>query len=126
MRTAAQRIAKYRARMVSSCIDPTLSAINAAQLANYTQYLLDFYPNQVQLRNLLDAAGLQPIEYGAYEAYHGELYGLTKRFSGASLVAAKETLVAKWSDTQHIGSAAATLLNQIADVVYHITSESSP
>lgn len=126
MRTANQRIQKYLARMVSTQLDPTLASVNAQQLENFSTYVLDFYPNQVQTREILDAAGLQPIAYGGYEAYHGELYALTKRFSGASLQAAYETLVAKWIDTMHLGAAAETLLREIALVVYHISPPEEP
>jgi hypothetical protein len=126
MRTLQQRIKKYQARALSSLIDPVLLTVNAQQLENFTAYEIEFYPNQVQLRVLLDGAGLMPIDYAAYEAYHGELFHICKHFSGPSAVLAKNALVDKWSDAQHLGAGAATLLNQIAEVIYHFEHEGTP
>ncbi len=126
MRTDAQRIAKFNARMLSSLLDPTLAAVNAKAAENYSAYIIDFYPNQVAVRALCSAAGILPVKYGAYEAYHGELYHLSKVCTGDAFVAAVAILVAKWADTQHLGPAAATLLNQIAEDVYHVSGLSTP
>jgi hypothetical protein len=126
MRTAAQRIAKYEARMLSSLVDPTIAAAQALASANFKAYVQSFYPNQLALREILNAAGLQPIVYAAYEAFHGELFHLAQAFNGASLVAAFETLVAKWIDVQHLGPAAETLLREIGSTIYHIEELSTP
>lgn len=85
MRTAAQRIAHYNARMVSSLIDPVLTAVNAVASANFTAYAIDFVPKQTAAFAVLDADGVKgPIRF-MYAAYFGELYGLTKRFAGGAL-----------------------------------------
>jgi hypothetical protein len=126
MRTDAQRIAKYNARMLSSIVDPVLAAVNQKACENFSTYIIDFYPNQTQMRALLSVAGILPVKFGAYEAYHGELYHLTKVCTGASLVAAASNLIDKWSDTQHLGAGAATLLAQIAEDVYHIVISGTP
>jgi hypothetical protein len=126
MKTAAQRIAKFEARMLSSLLDPTLAAVSAKAQVNYTAYIMDFYPNQLALRGYLSGAGILPVKYGAYEAYHGELYHLSKVCTGDAFVAAVGILVAKWADTQHLGAAAATLLNQIAEDIYHVSGLSTP
>ncbi len=126
MKTAARRIASYNARMLSTLVDPTLAAVNAKQVANFEAYVMDFYPNQVQMRTLLSAAGIHPVKYLAYEAYGGELFHLTKVCSGAALVAATEILTDKWSDTAHLGAGASVLLTQIAKVVYHVVISGSP
>lgn len=126
MKTASQRITKYEARMVSSLLDPVIAAVNAKAVVNFTAYVVDFYPNQVALRALLNAAGILPAVMGGYEAFHGELYHLAKTCAGPSLVAASDILVAKWSDTAHLGSGAAALLTSIATDIYHITGLSTP
>jgi hypothetical protein len=126
MKTDAQRIAKYNARMLSSLLDPTVAAVSALATANYNSYITDFYPNQLALRALLSAAGILPIRFAAYEAYHGELYHLSKVCTGDAFVAAVTILVAKWADTQHLGAGAATLLNQIAEDIYHVSGLSTP
>jgi metal-dependent HD superfamily phosphatase/phosphodiesterase len=126
MRTSAQRIARYNARMLSTQIDPTLAAVNAKACENFSTYVIDFVPNQTQMRALLSAAGILPVKYGAYEAFHGKLYHLSKVCSGPALLAATQILVDKWSDTQHLGATASTLLMQIADTVYHVAGLSTP
>jgi hypothetical protein len=126
MKTEAQRRAHYEARMLTTLIDPTLSATSAKQAENYAAYLLDFYPNQVQMRTLLSAAGILPMRFGAYEAFHGELYHLYRVCTGDSLVNAAVILIDKWSDTAHLGAGAVTLLNQICTVVYHIAFPGTP
>ena len=126
MKTDAQRIAHYNARMLSTIVDPVLAAVNAKACVNFGTYVMDFYPNQVQTRTLLSAAGILPVKFGAYEAYHGELYHLTKVCEGPALIAAVTNLIDVWSDTQHLGAGAAPLLTEIAEVVYHIVFLSTP
>lgn len=126
MRTCQQRIAKYTARMVSSLIDPVLAVVNAKAAANFTSYVLDFYPSQVALRTLLSDAGIMSIDFGAYEAYHGELYHATKVCTGVALVSLAQALIDKWSDTAHLGAAASVLLALIATDIYHINFLGTP
>lgn len=96
MRTAAQRIAHYNARMQSTLIDPVLTAVNAAAVANYTAYAIDFVTKQVAMRAVLDGDSIMgPIRF-MYEAYFGELYGLTQRFSGPALDAMAQVLHDKY------------------------------
>lgn len=96
MKTAAQRIAHYEARMLSSLIDPVLTAINAAAVANYTAYAIDFVPFQSQLQAQLDTDSiLGPIRL-LYEAYFAELYGLKKRMSGPALNAMGQVMHDKY------------------------------
>jgi hypothetical protein len=126
MRTCAQRIAKYKARMLSTLVDPVLASISAMAVENFTTYAVDFVPNQTQMRGLLSAAGILPVKFGGYEAFHGELYHLTKVCTGHSLALAANILVSKWSDTQHLGAGATVLLAQIAADVYHIVIIGTP
>jgi len=121
MRTTAQRIAAYNARMLSSLIDPVLSAVNAAAIENFSAYVIDFVPNQVALRVILNDEGVDLIDVAAYEAFHGELYGLSKRFAGPALQAAYCILVAKWADTAHLGAAAQAILERIGLDIYTLT-----
>jgi len=116
MRTDAQWIAAYNARMLSSLIDPTLAAKVTQQQANFAIYETDFYPKQVQLRTILDAQGAHNWQIGAYEAYHGELYHIAKVSSGTAAVAAATILVAKWEDL----GLTAGILKLIANDIYGI------
>jgi len=118
MRTAQQRIAKYNARMLSSLIDPTLSAMQALQAANFSAYELDFYPKQVAFRAVLATYSMPTPQIAAYEAFHGELYHLSKVTDGIMLTAAVTVLVAKWVDAAFLGAGSAAVLKDIANTVY--------
>jgi hypothetical protein len=96
MRTDAQRIAAYNARMLSSLVDPTLSAVNTMACDNFATYATDFYAAQQQLRVLLDGWGIATPQYFAYEAFNGEMYHLSKVASGPSAVLMATALVAKY------------------------------
>ena len=96
MRSAAQRIAAYNARMQSSQIDPTLTAQNALQMANFAAYIADWYPLQVTLRGWLDAQGFSGNIAFMYEALAGECYSVYRRFSGPSAIAEATILNAKY------------------------------
>jgi len=96
MKTDAQRIAAYNARMLSSLIDPTLSAVNTMAVANFGAYATNWYPKQQTLRGILDAAGIATAQYFGYEAFAGEMYHVSKVSSGASAVITGTALVAKY------------------------------
>jgi len=117
VRTAAQRIAHYNARMQSTLIDPVLTAVNAAAVANYTAYAIEFVPLQSATNAQLDTDGITGAPRLMYHAYSGELYGLTKRFSGTALDAMAQIIHDKW---EALGCATATLID-IASTVYGIT-----
>lgn len=119
MRTASQRIAKYEARMLSTLVDPVLSAVNMQQITNFTSYIQDFYPNQLQLRVILNASGNHPDKFAAFEAFHGELYHLSKVAQGPALLAAAAVLGGKWATI--LGPAQVATLKQIALDIYAIT-----
>lgn len=113
MKTDAQRIAAYNARMLSSLVDPTLSAVATMATANYAAYSTDFYALQAQLRALLDGYGISTSMYFGYEAFNGEMYHLSKTASGASAVLVATALVAKYVsyflDAAHLKDIAFTL-----------------
>jgi len=116
MRTDAQRNAAYNARMQSSLVDPTLSAIQAMAVANFSAYSTNFYTKQVQLRALMDGWGISTSAYFGYEAFNGEMYHLAKTASGASAVLVATALVAKYVSMFLV----AANLKEIAEDLYSI------
>lgn len=120
MRTAAQRIAKYNARMVSSQLDPVRAAVTAAAQANYLGYAQEFVPRQESLRAILDAKGIDTAQYVFYEAYNGELYHLWKTAAGASLITAATAVEGRWAHASRLGAGAAATLKEIALTVWNI------
>ena len=120
MRTTAQRIAKYNARMVSSQIDPVRAAVTAAAQANYQAYATEFVPRQEALRAILDAKGIDTAQYVFYEAYNGELYHVWKTASGASAIIAATAIQGRWAHASRLGAGAAATLKEIASTVWSI------
>jgi len=120
MRTTAQRIAKYNARMLSSLVDPVLSAAQAQQQANFASYAIDFVPKQQGLRAIMSDEGISVYQMAGYEAFHGEVYTASKKYSGAALQAEFCILVAKWADTAHLGAAAQAILERIGADLYSL------
>jgi hypothetical protein len=82
--------------MQSTLIDPVLSAMQAQQQANFSAYITQFYPYQVELRNWLDSKGIIGIAAFKYEALNGETYREWRKFSGDSRIAALTALKAKY------------------------------
>jgi ABC-type Zn2+ transport system substrate-binding protein/surface adhesin len=114
MRTAAQRIAKYNARMVSSLLDPVRTALQTQQQANYSAFTTEYVPKQEQLRAILDALGIDTAQYVFYEAYFGELYHVWKTSAGASAVVAATAIEGRWAHASRLGVDAAATLKAIA------------
>lgn len=120
MRTAAQRIAKYNARMVSSLLDPVRTALQTQQQNNYAAYATEFVPYQQQLRALLDGYGIDTAQYVFYEAYVGELYHVYKTSAGASAVIAATAIQGRWAHASRLGVGAAARLKAIALALFNI------
>jgi hypothetical protein len=120
MRTAAQRIAKYNARMVSSQLDPVRAALVAQQQANYLAYATDFVPFQQDLRVLLNGYGIDPSQFVYYEAYVGELYHVYKTTAGASAVIAATAIAGRWAHASRLGIGVAARLKAIALSLFNI------
>jgi len=97
MRSGAQRTAAYDARMQSSQIDPTLTAVNAQQMANHAAHVAVFYPKQVLLRDFLNLNGFTGPTAFKYEALNGEMYHASRCFAGPALVAEGVILKAKYT-----------------------------
>ncbi len=86
MRSEAQRVAAYDARMQSSQIDPALTAMNALQMANHAAHVAYIYPKQVVLRDLMDTWGISgPVAF-QYEAVFQVCYRIDRRFAGPAAV----------------------------------------
>jgi len=118
MRTDAQRIAKYNARLLSSLIDPTLSAMFTQQKANFASHASAFYIKQQALRVIINAQAIPPWAVFGIEAFHGELYKYSKQYAGAMLDLRALMLCNKWGDVAHLGVALRPLLVDISLALY--------
>jgi len=118
MRTDAQRIAKYNARMLSSLVDPTLSAVNTLQKARYAAHASSFYIKQQALRVIINAQSLPPWAVFGVEAFNGEMYKYSKQYAGAMLDLRALMLCNKWGDASHLGAALRPLLVDISLALY--------
>jgi hypothetical protein len=117
MKTAAQRIAHYNARMSSSLIDPVLTAVNAIAQANYLTFASDITQKQIDTVAVLDTDGIGAAFRYLYLAYSNQLYHLSKFYSGTALVTEATILHAKYV-AQFLATAT---LKKIALNVYTIT-----
>lgn len=120
MRTAAQRIAKYNARMVSTLLDPVRTALQTQQQQNYAAYAIEYVPKQQQLRALLDANGIDASQYVFYEAYAGELYHVWKTATGSSAVITATAIEGRWAHASRLGPGVAAFLKTIAVDLFNI------
>ena len=118
MRTDAQRIAKYNARVLSSLIDPTLSAMFTQQKANYASHASAFYIKQQALRVIINAQAIPPWAVLGIEAFNGEMYKYSKQYAGAMLDSRALMLCNKWGDVAHLGVALRPLLIDISLALY--------
>ena len=128
MRTDAQRIARYNARMSASLLDPVRLAVITAQKAHFAAYATEWVPIQEALNTLLSNIGIPIFRFAAYTAFAGEIYHLTKHFQGQTLADACNIIVAKWSDVAHLGetgtdtSLVLPTLQAILNDVFHMTT----
>lgn len=117
MRTEAHRNAAFQARMLSTLVDPTLAAKNALAVASYQAYTAIFVPKQIQLRAILNGLSIPTVQFFPYEAFHGELYHISRTCSGLAAIATATILVAKWGAYPNMALVA---LKQIAFDLYGI------
>ena len=96
MRSAAQRIAAYDARMVSTLIDPVLVAVAPLAKANFDAYATEFAIKQEALRQLLNALSVPTTDFFTYEAFNGEIYHLWTVAAGEAAITTATPLVAKY------------------------------
>jgi len=97
LRSAAQRIDAYNARMVSSLIDPKIAAVNTAAKANFAAHVTPYVAFQQLVHQYLDSEGALPVEYFNYNAYAGEIWHIDKHFSGAAAIAAGGDMVIRYT-----------------------------
>jgi hypothetical protein len=97
MKSDVLRIQHYEARMQSTLLDPTVTAVQPLAVANYTAYVTEYYPYQVQERTILLDEGVKSYLYGMYEAMTGQFYHLYKVALGNPLVADFTAIQAKWT-----------------------------
>lgn len=117
MKSAAQRIAHYNARMQSSLVDPVLSAVSVQQQANYAAYAVDFYPFQTLLRNWLNTEGIGVFDYFRWEALNGECYRAYRSTSGAAAIFEFTALQVKYIDMGLIAADIKDMMTSVWSVV---------
>jgi hypothetical protein len=117
MRTAAQRILDYNARMQSSLIDPTNTAVNPVAQANFTTKTMDLYAKQQQLVNILNSNAVVSYQWARWFAMFGEMYKAYGKMSGGTIVLRFIEIVAKW-EARGVGHGGAV---QVAFDIFAVT-----
>lgn len=104
MRSAAERIAAYEARMQSTQIDPVLTSVSAQAQANFATYATEWVAKQTSVHQYLDAQSVWPAEYFNYSAFAMEVFHVSKHFSGTAAINAAQDLDIKFvmMQCQHI------------------------
>lgn len=95
---AAERIAHYNNRMVSSQIDPVLAAVNVTAMANYAAHAIEWTALLAAVHNHLAANGVNPASWFLYDGFAGEMYHLVNKtgVTGAAAIAAANDFCVKW------------------------------
>jgi hypothetical protein len=98
MVSAATRIARYNLRMVSSQIDPVLSAVVASARANFAADAIVQTDLLASVHAHLSDNNVDPASWFTYDGFAGEMYHLTVKTgaTGGSAVAAANDLCVKW------------------------------
>lgn len=103
--------------MLSTQIDPTLTAMFSQQVANFTAHVADAYPLQLTLRGVLDGLGISGPPALIYHSYSAELYGIGAKFSGPAAVAGALALSRKYTE---LGATPAVIC-QVGSAVHGVT-----
>jgi hypothetical protein len=96
MKSLAEKIANYEARMQSSLIDPAYAARNADAQTNYGAYATEYTAIQQSLHQYLDTAGVRLESYFQYNAFMSECYHISKRAAGLTATANMSAVAAKY------------------------------
>jgi hypothetical protein len=121
MKPASTRIAHYNNRMLSTSLDPTISAVATSVAANYKTFADDYVIKQGGLHAILDPAGVPLVAFAAYNAFNGRMYHFSKITAGPALIAIASGLVSQYSSAARLGTGAATTLKKICLDLYQIT-----
>lgn len=117
MRTSQQMIDKYNAKYSPVDMDAAREAVKTMAITNFTTYANEWEVKAAAVRDLLGAAGVQPLAYFCYYAFSNELYHVWKHFSGESAAVEAATLIAKYVS---FGCAAQAVLESIRTQVFNI------
>lgn len=96
MKSAAQRIAAYEARMQSSLIDPAYAARQTDAVTNYGAYAVEWTALQQALHDYLDTNNVRLDSYFQYNAFASELYHIAARSSNGTAIASATDMYNKY------------------------------
>jgi hypothetical protein len=92
-----RRIAKWDAKYNTERIKATLDTMRPTMLQNVTAVYPMIASMELQVKQVLDGAGVPTTDYPGYLSFGREIWALTRKdISGESLAQAVALLVAKW------------------------------
>ena len=92
-----RRIAKWDAKYNTERIKATLDTMRPTMLQNVTAVYPMIASMELQVKQVLDGAGVDTTAYTGYLAFGREIWALTRKdISGESLAKAVAILIAKW------------------------------
>lgn len=97
MRTDADRIAAYDAKVVPTTVSLKIAARLSGMKSDFAVFANDFVAKQLLVNAALATdATIFPIEYGAFQAYASQLWKLTKTTANPALDAIAQIVATKW------------------------------
>jgi len=96
MKTDAQRIARYNARMQSQLVGPAMATQLPTMVTNYGAYLDEFYLKQEACAQILSENDVALTLRFGYQAFNNEVYHATKVLSDDALATEVCILNAKY------------------------------
>jgi len=117
MRTDAQRIDKYGAKVVPATVGLKFGAQLPTMPGNFTAFANDFVPMQMLVNNVCAVEGVRPIEAGGYQAFAAKVWKTAKTTADPTLTNIVTGLGIQFAAR---GLTGATLV-KIADQVFGLT-----
>jgi len=119
----AQRIAKWNTKFQTERVKAILDEMRPAMLANVTAVFPLLAAMELQVKQVLDLAGVSVALYASYLAFARELWRITRNeMSGESAAIEAELLIVKWVAR----SLTRSVLETIRTGVFNIAPPASP
>ena len=118
-----RRIAKWDAKFNTERIKAMLDTMRPTMLQNVTAVYPMIASMEMQVKQVLDGAGVDTTDYPGYLAFGREIWALTRKdISGESLAKAVAILVTKWTARGYT----AAVLQGIRTDVFNVSAPIGP
>jgi len=113
-----RRIAKWDAKYDTATIKTTLDKMRPTMLQNVSAVFPMIASMELQVKQVLDGAGVDTTDYPGYLAFGREIWALTRKdISGESLAKAVAILVTKWTARGYTSAVLQAIRTDVFNVV---------